>query len=479
MRLVNTLLVATALGGCPLQSAGAQTPPEPGITAGIRVMDISRNTPRFGSVFPQVAVDPADGRMVALAWRRYGLPVDTNAPAPQRVAECHLALSRDGGRHFVDRDMMDVLRTRGTPRLWGCNAPWVAFGPHGVLYFGGSLFTAGGVLQKTSKQGRAGVTVSRDGGITWSKMVPGIVLDRLAPGMTGLAGGRSAQDTPWDGSDGVVDPITGTFYSSSGLYLAASADQGRTFGTVYPGMGTPSAAFGAVVAAGIVYPPGIHAPSGVFGTVLPARSVKLPANAHCPCLVVSTTRDRGAHWRHHLVAQTGDWNPVGTVRYPIAAASPIERGHYAVAVYTPDDRGIELFYTVDNGVHWQRVRPQPIRPHIPVESVNMVGTSDAPDGSTLVTWRGFRNPGAFNTFVAEFDGHAFGPTLKVSPTLSIYPPLTYAGNYGNGNGAGDFTTWVAANAQDAFVAFPCAPGGVIEDTCLARVPRRLLRGSAP
>jgi L-ascorbate metabolism protein UlaG (beta-lactamase superfamily) len=104
----------------------------------------------------------------------------------------------------------------------------------------------------------------------------------------------------------------------------------------------------------------------------------------------------------------------------------------------------------------------------------------------LVAWRGFRNPGAFNTFVAELDGDTFGPTIKVSPELSIYPTLTYAGNYGDGNGAGDFTTWVEGNQQSAFVAFPFAPKAEVEDTYLAQVPLKLLAsaqttapGSAP
>ena len=96
------------------------------------------------------------------------------------------------------------------------------------------------------------------------------------------------------------------------------------------------------------------------------------------------------------------------------------------------------------------------------------------DGRVLLTWRGFRNPGAFNTFVAMLDGDGFDPTLKVSPELSIYPPLTYAGNYGNGNGGGDFTTWVTGNPETAFVAFPYAPGGEELDTYLGRVPLRLL-----
>ena len=68
----------------------------------------------------------------------------------------------------------------------------------------------------------------------------------------------------------------------------------------------------------------------------------------------------------------------------------------------------------------------------------------------------------------------FGPTAKVSPEISMYSPLSYAGNYGIGNGGGDFTTWVTGNNQYAFVAFPYSPGGRALDTYLARVPLTVL-----
>jgi len=112
---------------------------------------------------------------------------------------------------------------------------------------------------------------------------------------------------------------------------------------------------------------------------------------------------------------------------------------------------------------------------VPVNSVNQVGVGYTTDGRILVTWRAFGNPGAFNTFVAMLDGDTFGPTVKVSPELSMYPPLTYAGNYGNGNGGGDFTTWVQGNGTAAFVAFPHAPLGDVLDTYVAKVPLNILK----
>lgn len=451
--------VATMLPGLMLSATVlAQTPAEPGATPGVVLTNISKNTAAFGSVFPQVAVSRSDPKIVAVAWRKYGLPVDTNAPKEARFAECHLALSKDGGATFTDRNMMDVLRTQKNgdePELWGCNAPWVTIANDGTLYFGGALFTAGGTLQAEPKAGRAGVTVSTDGGTTWSKMIPAVTIARLVPGLKGLQGGMQQQDTPWDGPNGFVDTSTGIMYATAGAYITSSEDKGKSFGTVYEGKGTTAAAFGNLVA---------------------ARTVTDIQGYKCPCLVISTSSNKGVTWSERVVAQADEHNREGTIRYPIPAASPANKGHYAVAGYQPDHRTVKLYYTRDGGKIWKMATPRPTPENVPVATANQVNVGYTTDGLILVTWRGFRNPGAFNTFVAMLDGDTFGPTIKVSPELSIYPPLTYAGNYGNGNGAGDFTTWVQGNTDSAFVAFPLALRGEIEDTYLARVPLRMLSG---
>lgn len=439
-------------------SAAAQTPAEPGATPGVELTNISNNTAMFASVFPQVAVSRRDPNFVAVAWRQYSLPIDTNA-VTGRVAECHVAISRDGGATWRDRNMMDVLRTQGPieTALYGCNAPWVQIAADGTMYFGGALFTAGGELQPYPKAGRAGVTVSTDRGETWSPMVPGLELSRLAPGMTGLHGGMEPHHTPWDGANGAVDQQTGVFYSTAGPYISATDDRGRTFNTVYPGRGTAAAAFGRVVA---------------------TRTVNELAGYTCPCLVFSVTSDRGANWDEQVIAQGPEYSNVGTIRYPITAASPVNEGHYAVAVYQPDHRTVKVYYTRDGGNTWRMALPGPTPANVPVTNANQVGLNYTNDGNLLVTWRGFRNPGAFNTFVALLQGDRFGPTIKVSPELSVYPTLTYSGNYGQGNGGGDFTTWVTGTATTAFVAFPYAPRGEVLDTYVARVPMSLLRPSA-
>jgi L-ascorbate metabolism protein UlaG (beta-lactamase superfamily) len=456
MKLVRKIAIVALLS---VSWAAAQTPPEPGATPGVVLTNISKNTPAFGSVFPQVAVSRSDPKIIAVAWRKYGLPVDTNALKEARFAECHLALSRDGGTTFTDRNMMDVLRTQKSgnePELYGCNAPWVTIANDGTMYFGGALYTAGGELQTEPKAGRAGVTVSTDGGKTWSKMIPAVTIARLAPGLKGLQGGMEQHHTPWDGPNGFVDASTGIMYASVGAYITSSEDKGKSFGMVYEGKGTTSAAFGNLVA---------------------ARTVTDIQGYKCPCLVLSTSSNKGVTWSERVVAQADEYNREGTIRYPIPASSPANKGHYAVAVYQPDHRTVKLYYTRDGGKIWKMATPRPTPENVSVATANQVNVGYTTDGRILVTWRGFRNPGAFNTFVAMLEGDTFGPTIKVSPGLSIYPPLTYDGNYGNGNGAGDFTTWVQGNTDSAFVAFPLALRGEIEDTYLARMPLSML--SAP
>src|SRR5262249_47507423 len=141
--------------------APAQTPAEPGATPGVVLTDISKNAKKFASVFPQVAVSRSNPNLVAAAWRQYNLPIATNATREGRGGECHVSLATDGGQAFKDRRMWAVLRTtcgKGEPELWGCNAPWVAIAADDTMSFGGALFTAGGVVQKEPKAGRAGVS---------------------------------------------------------------------------------------------------------------------------------------------------------------------------------------------------------------------------------------------------------------------------------------------------------------------------------
>jgi hypothetical protein len=132
-------------------------------------------------------VSRTDPNLVAVAWRKYGLPINTNADVGERTADCHVSVSTDGGRTFHDTNLMPILRehtgdpelpTEPAPGLWYCNWSWVSIGDDRTIYAGGAMFTPLGDRDwypergtDAPKQGRALVTVSRDDGQTWSPYV--------------------------------------------------------------------------------------------------------------------------------------------------------------------------------------------------------------------------------------------------------------------------------------------------------------------
>jgi len=439
----------------------AQSPSEPGASPGVEVKDISRNGAQFASAFPSVAVSPKDNNLLAVAWRLYSLPIDTNARKDSRTADCHVTISKDSGVTFRDTNLMSVLRTQRSatmPELWYCNAPWAVFGPDGTIYAGGAVFTANGVVGPEPKQGRQMVTTSHDGGATWSKGIPGLTTDKFAPGVVGIEGGTQPQDTPWDGAKGVADPATGVFYSSAQGYLAASLDKAASFGAVFrpaaskewPGRGADFAAAHSRLAA--VY----------FANSTPVSGRK------CPCLVFAISRDQGRHFTYSLVADSTEVNPTGRVRYPQVAADPAHPGHFAVTGFTPDHRKIKISFTEDDGKTWMTAAPhEPPKGLPPVSTADMPGVGYTADGRVLAAWRDFRAAGAYNVFAAMIENGQFGPTIKISPEASPYPPLVQMGNYSFGGG--DFTTGITGNHKFAYVVFPYSAGGAVQSTYLARV----------
>ncbi len=439
----------------------ARLPGEPGVSPGVTLIDISKNDAAFSSAFPSLAVNAENDEELGIAWRVYSLPIDTNAPKGMRTAECHVSLSTDGGETFRDSSLMNVLRTRAdgnTPELWYCNAPWVTFGPDGTVYAGGAMFTANGVIGPAPKQGRAMVARSGDGGASWSRAIPGITIDRLAPGLAGLSGGHDPKDTPWDGASGIADLQTSTIYSTAGLYVAASQDKGKSFGTVY----SPNEA-GWIRQSGGSF-------AAAFGKIATAMFVKSApgADAACPCLAFADSGNDGATWKFHLVTGV-DVSPTGRPHYPPIAADPAHEDHFAIATTSLDKRTLKIFYTSDGGETWSSASPNPPpKGALPISTVDMPGIGYTSSGELVAAWRGFRAAGAYDVYAAMITPGKVGPTIKLSEEGSVYPPLVQLGNYSFGGG--DFSTPISGNREDVFVVFPYSPGGVVQKTTLAKVP---------
>jgi hypothetical protein len=229
--------------------------------------------------------------------------------------------------------------------------------------------------------------------------------------------------------------------------------------------------------------------------VAPIIASKTPLVATCPCLGVATSTDKGATWTAQLIAEAAEFNSSGsgdTARYPFAASDPNVPWKYAVAAYTPDRTSVQVFSTEDDGDTWKRAAVGPVPISAPIARAGKMALGYTTDGKILVVWRGFQapdnpnvpgGPGAFDTFAALLHGNSFGPTIRVSPESSTYPVGTTVGStvpnhadYNLNNGGGDFSTWITGNHQFAFVAFPYAPGGLVLDTYLAKIPLTMMQG---
>jgi hypothetical protein len=503
--------MASSVAGCLLMLAAGSDSASAAQT--ISLVNISQLPVTSASAFHRIAVSRVDPNLVAVAWREYGLPINTNAGAGpgERTADCHVSVSTDGGMTFHDTNLMPMLRqnngdpelpTEPAPGLYYCNAPWVAIGDDGTIYGGGSVFTPLGDRNwypargtDAPKQGRALVTVSTDYGQSWSAPTFGIRVSNFAPG-TGLGcsnnlpcvstpAGTDQWHTPWDGAIGVFAPGSPTFYSKAGSLVVASEDHAQTFGF-----------------ANAIRVPGWTFSSGKMDAshdvlVMPIIASVTPLGATCPCLGVATSTDKGATWTAQLIAEADEFNSSGagdTAHYPFAAADPTAPWKYAVSVYTPDRKSMQVFWTDDDGDTWNNAAVGPLPVAGTVARAGKMGVGYTSDGRILAVWRAFfepdfqnvpGGPGWFDTFAALLENGSFGPTVRVSPESSKYPTRTTVGadvpnaaNYNLNNGGGDFSTFITGNKQFALVGFPYAPGDPDTsalDTYFAKVPLALMQ----
>ena len=456
------------------------------------LVNISENTAEEASVFSTVAVNPKDPSQVTVAWRIYGVPIDTTAPMGVRVADFHLSVSDDGGRTFTEIDMMPYVRAvqgDDLPQdpaqpLWYCNGPWASYGADGLLYFGTNTFTALGdtLAPEYPKQGRALLFVSEDNGKTFSEAKYGIRLDNFAedavglnvsavlPSRSGIEVGQPGTDpwhTPWDGCFGIASATTDLFVSTAGSVIVASHDGTETFEQVHAvklADGWKSGMDGTVSLDGdtIIQP--------FVCTESPLEGLEYP------CLAVRTSSDDGLTWSEPvIVAQASEFSGSrrfvdAQVRYPISATSPVEPGHWAIASYTADHKNMKVFYTEDAGATWQSAE-MPATEEVSWRDVKQVSVGYTANGELLTVWRGFQTWGSFYTLAAlQGEDGSFAKTVLVSPELSVYPFQITQGNYMQNLGGGDFVTWITGGDEYAYVAFPYTPDGEALDTFLAVIP---------
>ena len=285
-------------------------PPAPGRP----VDNISKNTEKFASVFPQVAVSPVDPKIVAVAWRHTPYRL-TRTPRkargrPSATWRCRTMRARPSRTPTSCRSAARAPQRRGTGAVVLQRAVGRDRLRQDDLRRRRPLHRERGRRRRAEAGARALDRVER----RRRDVEPGthgITPTTFAPGMNAP---KTVDATPWDGANGLVDAKTGAFLTIAGGAFAMSQDQAKTFGLVYQttlpagwqrqGNGTMSVSHGV-----------LGAP--FFATAVPVHGAK------CPCLAFGTSADYGkTPLTPHLVAQADAINTSGTVRYPISPPIP-------------------------------------------------------------------------------------------------------------------------------------------------------------
>ena len=131
-RMASFVTVCVLMLGTTSSGAWAGGPNDKGKDKEISLVNISKLTVNSASAFHRVAVSRKDPDLVAIAWRDYGLPINTNAGAApgERTADCHVSVSKDGGKTFHDTNLMPFLRQNtGDPELPTDPARLTSFNP--------------------------------------------------------------------------------------------------------------------------------------------------------------------------------------------------------------------------------------------------------------------------------------------------------------------------------------------------------------
>jgi len=305
------------------------------------------------------------------------------------------------------------------------------------------------------------ITTSTDEGATWSAPVQTFQYPQIAKGTP------IAWDRPWLG----VDASTGTIYASIAVhteqpgadlsdaatlvafagchatlftnallscgrrYVSASHDHGQSFGPAYP---IDSADYPDTMTGGFS---GI--PVAADGTLATSYYASSAPRRQCPCLIFETSRDDGANWARHVVADASPAVPTGPLTVlddnpsrapyispvisdspsvelgPYIAADPTRSGHFAVMIQDPSRTRLLLFQTGDGGAHWSRPA---VLGSGPKNTVDRPWLAFATGGALIAFWRSDHSQEGdpFTTWVAvEPAGeHRFAAPVEVSGGVS-------------------------------------------------------------
>jgi hypothetical protein len=341
-------------------------------------VDVTNNTMRrFGA--PSVVVNPKDSNNIVvlvqsnLGYTKACLPPPAGSDCELIAAGGNAFLkqprgfyktpgfmdiavyaSSDRGKTFKQADLSAMVPP-GHPEVRARGEGPISAMPDGSFFVGFNAINWGNWESQPMTffpNGGVGVIRSTDGGITWKWM--------------------SYSFTPADWPFGGADPVTGTFYVTSGLAglstlgPRSNGDPNATAGTIadrwiastqdgtkwtdpQPLGGTNGTSH---VTAG-------HSPAaGAFGilatlflqTDQASCSFFVGNGAPSSCVVFQTSTDAGATWTRHLVPTPAGFTPTATSVF--VGADPTTKEHFTVALLDQSGADILVYQTPDSGVTW-------------------------------------------------------------------------------------------------------------------------------
>ena len=419
-------------------------------------LDVTRNTKRrFGA--PHVAVNPRDpNNIVVVASSNLGYTRDC-VPAPPG-SDCEMIaaggnflltqprgfaktpgfmdigvfVSFDRGKTFEQVDVSDLVPP-GHPEVRARGEGPIAAMPDGSFFIGFNAVNWGNWESEPKTffpNGGVGVIKSTDGGMTWKW--------------------SSYSFTPADWPYGGADPITGTFYVTSGLAGLSSLGPRST--------GLPDSPEGAIADRwisstqdgvkwtepqplggenGSTHVGAGHSPAAAAHGILATSFVASGASACqffvsqsvAPCVVFQTSTDAGKTWSRHRVPTPRGFSAAALSVF--VGADPTRKEHFTVALLNESGANFLVFRTTDAGKSWSdpvEITEDPSKTHF----APFAGYS--PKGEFGLMWRSYEPdpmkrtasppimPYSVWAAISKDGGATFSKPLEVSKANSPAPP---------------------------------------------------------